>query len=49
MESLSSYYFAISGDHFHEDDIDIDYRKEDQSVDAAVQNSDDPVSEKNDD
>ncbi len=49
MESLSPYYFAISGDHFYDDDIDIDYRREDQSVDDAVQNSDDIVSEKNDD
>ena len=49
MESLSLYYFAISGDHFYDDDIDIDYRKEDQSIDAPIENPDDMLSEKNDD
>ena len=43
MESLSSYYFAISGDHFYEDDIDLDYVAEEQSEE------DDTVSEGNDD
>jgi len=47
MESLSPYYFAISGDHFYDDDIDIDCYKEEWYGDGTVENSDDPVSEKN--
>ena len=45
MESLSSYYFAISGDHFYDDDIDLDYigigeKQPQEDHDASEENDD---------
>lgn len=49
MECLSPYYFAISGDHFYEVDVDIDYQRDGQDTNSDAENTDDSISEKNND